>query len=203
MSPRGQNPPVRADNFAPSESVRAPRAGAFSRTHNHTLNQPTPTHPTSTADGVGGAEELVRVLVGKGVAAPNAQSLVAEHPGERIRMAVDWFDEQPGSKTPGLLVHGVREGRAPTRRSASADPRVAREWRLKLDAFAAWCHEHLPESCGPELHLGAFQAFFRLGSPSADRLSVAEHLPVVRGFVEKWDRELRITPPSLPERSTT
>lgn len=145
-------------------------------------------------DGAGaGGKGLVEALIIRGVRASNAQSLVADHPSERVADAILAFD-QDHQRQPnlggGVLVKAIREGRKPRQEMPDESDRTARnaEFAGRVRAFAAWCHEHLGDVCGPELHLGAFQWFFRRNMPPVSELSVAEHAPSVRTFVEAWEQ---------------
>lgn len=170
------------------DGIHAPRERAQTRGPAPALSlTATPSLPTSTEDRDGG-RDWISVLVEKGVSPGKAQQLTTRFDGRRISDGVAYFDEQKaGSVGPGILVRAVEEGRTPSPARAAAEPSAAQvaAWNGRVLGWAAWCHRHLPDVCGEELHLGAFQYLWRL-SIAAEDLTDA-HVAAVRRSVEVWD----------------
>lgn len=146
-----------------------------------------PSLPASAVAGDGG-RDWTAVLMEKGVNPGKAQNLTQRFDARRISDAVAYFDEQkPGSVGAGVLVRAVEEGRKPSPARAAAAPSAVKigAWNMRLAAYAAWCRDRLPDVCGEELHLGAFQYLWRNSIDAADLTDA--HVAPVRQAVESWD----------------
>lgn len=129
---------------------------------------------------------MIQGLISRGVRPGNAQSLVADHPADRITAAVGWFDQQQaGSVGAGVLVAAVREGRKPTPRSSTA---AAGDNSAGWARLWSWCAEHFQDLVDEhgDLHPAVVGAVWLLGGP--DRVSLPEQDGWIRSHVRYWDR---------------